>query len=174
MYTNSYIKKQFNVYRTAGKKHNTNMYNFYGTELIPFISESEGADNENAFAKIDEMKQNGFIAVVSEYDHYERTMDELMDVNPEMIYSMWSGYINPDCPAYNERLAKFCEKYHAFEKHTSGHAYKGLIEEVIKTVNPTQCIWPIHTENAEGFKKLEIGEELRRKVKEDGTKERIY
>lgn len=164
MYANRYILKQFRVYRASGRKHGTNMYDFYDTKQIPFISDKEG-DNTEAYKTLEEMRKNGFIAIVSEYDHYERIMDELADINPELIYSMWKGYINPERDSYNEALATFCDKYHAIYKHTSGHAYPELIAEVINTVNPTQMIWPIHTENAKGFMKLDISDELKGKVK---------
>ena len=165
MYVNSYILNQFRVYRASGRKHKTRMYDFYEAKLLPFLSDMPGADNEKAYETIKEMKENGFVAIVSEYEHYERLMDEFSDVNPELIYSMWDGYINPDKDAYNPELARFCKKYNAFSKHTSGHAYPELIEQVITAVNPTQMIIPIHTENAEGFKKLNITEELLKKIK---------
>ena len=95
-------------------------------------------------------------------------MNALSDVNPKMIYSMWDGYLNPKKPAYNEKLAIFCQKYNAIIKHTSGHAYPELIEQVINKVNPTQRIWPIHTENVKGFLDLNILDELKGKVRVDG------
>ncbi len=48
---------------------------------------------------------------------------------------------------------------------TSGHAYPEFLAQVITAVNPTQMIWPIHTENAEGFRELDISDELKGKVK---------
>ena len=167
MYANSYILKQFRVYRAAGRKRGTGMYDFYEAKQIPFISDRSDADNTEAYQTLDEMRKSGFVAIVSEYEQYERVMDELADVNPEMIYSMWSGYIDPNRDAYNEKLAKFCKKYHAFQKHTSGHAYPEFIAQVITAVNPTQMIWPIHTENAEGFMELNIPNELKGRVKRD-------
>lgn len=163
-YVNSYIRKQFRVYRAAGRKHGTRMYDFYDTELFPFLDSTEGADNSKSLATIEEMKQNGFIAVVSEMDYYERTMDAFSDIPTELIYSMWEGYRDSNSPAYSKELADFCDKYHAISKHTSGHAYKELIEQVIELVSPTQRIWPIHTENVEGFRKLNIREELKAKI----------
>lgn len=165
MYANSYILKQFRVYRTAGRKHGTRMYDFWDAKQIPFISDREDADNTETYRILDDMRKNGFVAIVGEYDHYERVMDELADVNPEMIYSMWNGYLDPERDAYNEKLAKFCEKYHAFQKHTSGHAYPEFIALVITAVDPQQMIWPIHTENAEGFMKLDISDELKGRVR---------
>ena len=158
MYANGYILDQFKVYREAGRKRGTHMYDFYGAKKIPFISDKPDADNAKAYKMLDEMRENGFIAIVSEYPHYERLMDELADVHPEMIYSMWGGYIDPKRDAYNKDLARFCEKYHAFQKHTSGHASPQMLADVIKAVAPTDEIYPIHTEHPEMFKELDIGE----------------
>ncbi len=164
MYANGYIRKQFGVYREAGKKHGTTMYDFPRVKPIRFISDKPGYDNQMAYENLDEMRKNGFVLIVGEYDHYERLMDELMDCNPDMIYSMWGGYINPNLEAYNESLARFCRKYNAFSQHTSGHAFPELIEQVIREVNPTQMIWPIHTENVEAFRELDIPDELKGKI----------
>ena len=165
MYVNRYILKQFRVYRAAGRKHGTRMYDFWGAKQMPFISDKEDADNTETYQTLDDMRKNGFVAIVSEYDHYERVMDELADMNPEMIYSMWKGYLDPKEDSYNKELDGFCKKYHAFQKHTSGHAYPEFLAQVITAVNPTQMIWPIHTENAEGFMDLNISDELKGKVK---------
>ena len=165
MYANRYIRNQFRVYRAAGRKHGTHMYDFGITKQLPFLSDKEGADNTRALAKIEEMKKNGFIAIVSEYEYYEKMMDMFEDIHPQLIYSMWEGYLDPDKDAYNPELLRFYEKYHGISKHTSGHAHKHLIEQVITAVNPTQCIWPIHTEAVENFKKLNISEKLKNKLK---------
>ena len=158
MYVNSYILKQFQVYRDSGRDHGTHIYDFEGARQIPFLPNWDGADDTIARQKLDEMRRNGFVAVVSEKDYYERIMDELSDTKPKFIYSMWDGYRDPTKAAYDKKLDEFCKKYNAFPKHTSGHAYPELIEAVIKEVAPTQRIWPIHTENADEFKKLDIGE----------------
>ncbi|ORU00167.1 beta-lactamase domain protein [Anaerovibrio sp. JC8] len=167
MYANKYILQQFKVYRQAGKRWHTSMYNFYNVQPLPFISDKEGADNTQALNIIREMRKKGFVAVVREAEHYERVMDELSDTKPELIYSMWDGYLNPENQAYDEKLAAFCKKYNAFSKHTSGHAFTELIEQVINKVNPTHKIWPIHTENVAGFRALNISEELKSKLQED-------
>ena len=169
VYTNRYILKQFAVYREHGRKYGTSIYSFPGAKPIRFISDKEGTDNSSTYEMLREMREKGFLLIVSEYDHYEKLMDELSDCNPEMIYSMWRGYIDPKKEAYNEQLARFCKKYHAFIKHTSGHAYPKLIEEVIKTVNPTEMIWPIHTENANAFTELNLPEELKGRIKQNGN-----
>ena len=141
---------------------------FYGAKQLPFLPDFDGEEDLEAQKILDEMRKKGFVAIVGEYDYYERIMNALSDVNPKMIYSMWDGYLNPKKPAYNEKLAIFCQKYNAIIKHTSGHAYPELIEQVINKVNPTQRIWPIHTENVKGFLDLNISDELKGKVRIDG------
>jgi ribonuclease J len=139
------------------------MYDFYGTELFPF---EEGPDAAETLRKLDKMRKEGFIAIVSETEHYQKIMDALQDVKPVLVYSMWEGYIDPkkeNC--YNKNLADFCKKYNAIPKHTSGHAYPSFIAQVITAVNPTQCIWPIHTEFRDSFFDLDISDELKAKIK---------
>jgi len=167
VYANKYQRAQFRVFRKAGQKYGTHMYDFYGVKQFPFLSEKPDADNSKSLDEINRMRENGFVAIVGQYAHYESVMDELADVNPELIYSMWDGYLDPKREAYSESLARMCGKYHALHKHTGGHAYPQLLAQVISAVNPTQTIWPIHTECADGFMALPISDELKGKVKMD-------
>ena len=166
VYANRYVLDQFEVYRSAGRKYGTHLYDFTGVKRIRFFSDREDEDNTGTYEMLDEMRKNGFVMIVSEYPHYEQLMDALADCEPEMIYSMWGGYIDPDRgAAYNEPLARFCEKYHAFIKHAGGHASRELITKVINEVYPTREIRPIHTENAAGFPELDIPEELKERIR---------
>ena len=81
-----------------------------------------------------------------------------------LIYSMWDGYLNPKKSAYNQKLADFCCKYHAVQKHTSGHATADVIARVITAVDPKQEIIPIHTENPEALRRLNISDELKQRI----------
>ena len=52
--------------------------------------------------------------------------------------------------------------------HTSGHAVKKDLEEMISIVNPGQAIVPIHTEFKESYESLDgVGDRV--KVLEDGN-----
>ena len=95
MYVNSYILNPFRVYRAAGRKHGTKMYDFYGAKQLPFLPDFDGEEDLEAQKILDEMRKKGFVAIVGEYDPYERIMNALSAVNPKMIYSMWDGYLNP-------------------------------------------------------------------------------
>ena len=72
--------------------------------------------------------------------------------NGLLIYSFWSGYKN------NESMKEFLSECEAMGLkveilHTSGHADENAIRKLIETVNPDVII-PVHTENAERFKKI--------------------
>ena len=72
--------------------------------------------------------------------------------------------MNPAQKAYGKELHEFVRRYHAVPMHTSGHAPAGVIEEVINRVSPREAIIPIHTENREGFWRLNIREELKGRI----------
>ena len=79
---------------------------------------------------------------------------------------MWEGYLNPEHKAYNAKYKAFLDSCdHVRHMHTSGHATAKLIAAVINAVNPTESIYPIHTENAKELEHLNIKEELRRKIR---------
>lgn len=83
---------------------------------------------------------------------YLRSLSELMSFEDGLlVYSFWSGYKE------NESMKVFlsaCKDMgiDIVTLHTSGHADADTIDKLIDTVNPDEII-PVHTENAEWFKK---------------------
>lgn len=69
-----------------------------------------------------------------------------------LVYSFWSGYKETDDM---KNFLQECEKLglEIVTLHTSGHADKEAIKQLIKTVNPKKII-PVHTENAKEFKTM--------------------
>ena len=73
-----------------------------------------------------------------------------------MIYSIWKGYGKT---AKTKDFIKHCVTLGMSELsedsylHTSGHAYRDALVDTISRLNPGTLI-PIHTENADAFKKL--------------------
>lgn len=105
------------------------------------------------------MKQHGFVMLVGTGEAYTRRMDCFRQEDPLLIYSMWNGYLHEDNEAYNPKLRKLYDKWpRHLDLHTSGHACKEDIEEMIRLVRPTEAIIPIHTEKKEMFRRLDIGE----------------
>lgn len=120
------------------------------------------------------MREHGFLCVIRAEDKYHKWIERFKDKNPIVIYSMWDGYINEKKgkEAYNKEWADFFELYKKSEQyrdlHTSGHATAKMIADVIKAVDPQEAIIPMHTENAEGFKELEIDERYKKMIRVRG------
>ena len=82
---------------------------------------------------------------------------------------MWDGYLDPRHKAYKADWDSFLKRQEAKgvevkHLHTSGHADAAMIAKVIKAVNPIEAIYPIHTENADGFYALAISDTLKNKI----------
>ena len=112
------------------------------------------------------MRDEGFCIVIKAEEPYKKWIDRYKDLNPVVVYSMWEGYLNPGHKVYNEKYKAFLDSCgHVQYMHTSGHATAGLLAEVINAVEPTESIYPIHTENAKELERLHIKEELRGKIR---------
>ena len=152
LYCNSYVLKQLEMFSEAGRKY-TDFYNF--NKVWPILFTKDESSNSERYAhsysaQRKHMREEGFVILVSEYDNYDRLIEEFRDLPTLFLYSLWKGYINKDIGkgAYNPKLAKFCEKHKAIEMHTSGHAYPEFIEQVISVVEPREVI-TIHTEKCD-------------------------
>jgi len=113
------------------------------------------------------MREKGFVIVIKAEEEYKKWVDRFEDLKPKIIYSMWEGYLDPKLKAYNEKLDKFLKYFspdQVYKLHTSGHATKKCIEDVIRAINPRKAIIPIHTENGKAFAGLNIPEELKQRI----------
>ena len=149
-YGSQYIMSQLHVYREAGKKYRTNMYDFKNTWPIMPNPNKEGLSKAQVHSSTGQrkhMREEGFVLLVSENEAYEEIMAEFEDLNPVLIYSMWRGYIDKEIggQAYNPKLAAFCNKYNAKIMHTGGHASPEFIGKVIEAAQAKKVI-TIHTE----------------------------
>ena len=160
MYGNSYVYAQLKTFReTAGKM--TPCYDFKYAYEVRFDFKLQGL----SMTQEQYMRKRGFVAVIKATPAYEKWIDRFADLNPIVVYSMWEGYLQPWRKAYDRELHDFTKKYHAISMHTSGHAPAEVIAETINRVSPREAIIPIHTENAAGFGKLKIREELKERIR---------
>lgn len=164
LYVNQYQLEQIEIYRETGKRHGTDMYGF--ENVYPLFPAPEDCRSEKQMAFSEKqrkiMRQKGFV-IVSD-GAWEKYYSEFSDMPCKAIYSMWNGYIEQTNKAFNKNLYDFSSKTNAVSMHTSGHAYPGFICEVIKAVNPSEVIIPIHTEAAEELFNLDIGCELKSRI----------
>ena len=82
-----------------------------------------------------------------------------------LIFSMWGGYIDPNSKHAKKSYLDFVAKFPVVERlHTSGHASADCLAEVCNLVNPTAAIIPIHSEQSEQYRKLQITDVLKGKI----------
>lgn len=180
MYANPYVCEQLSHFREAEAKYwksvnanqekaggNHRIYDFkYVYPYAPAkIIHTYGSSKEDVKQE-DIMREEGFCIVIKADEPYKKWIDRFKDLNPIVVYSMWEGYLNPEHKAYNEKYKAFLDSCnHVQYMHTSGHATAKLIAEVINAVEPTESIYPIHTENAKELEHINIKEELRNKIR---------
>ena len=127
-------------------------------QTMSFFTEQEGEISHGLFAFrpklynqrfLNGIKRNGMVMIAgaSQKDRLQEFLKELPQEEMLLIYSSWDGYYrNPEQvkanPFYKEIREMF---YNVVDLHTSGHADRGTMENVIKMVNPKEVIC-IHKE----------------------------
>ena len=165
-YVNSYAAKQLELYRnTLGQTNDKFKFDENIESFDKLTSELK--------PKISQMKEDGFVMLITNPTNYLRFIGDVKDENTLLIYSQWSEYLGNEVKENKEKDEPYVNREHLelfklFENrcilHTAGHAYKDDIEKMIRTVNPKEAIIPIHTERKEDFKKLEIDKDLQDRV----------
>ncbi|WP_029232591.1 MBL fold metallo-hydrolase [Butyrivibrio sp. VCB2006] len=177
LYTyNNYFKTQLDTFtKTAGKY--TDLYKFENVYELELERELKRPEWTKKKTQKELMEYTGFLAVIKPAEWCEKFVDPFIEdyknghINemPVIIYSMWDGYIDKTKGARKDEWIKFIERQEAKgveikHLHTSGHASVQMLTDVIKAVNPTRAVIPMHTEDAEGFKYLDMDEGLKDKV----------
>ncbi len=175
LYTYSpYYKTQLKTFtQTAGRF--SDVYKFdhvYVLELDKVLSSPRWRMTQQEL-----MRKTGFLATIKPEERFEKYIDAFLQdyhegiikEKPVIIYSMWDGYVDKNNKAKNQEWVDFLERQEAKgvevkQLHTSGHATIEMIEAVITAVDPKEAILPIHTENAEKFKTLNICDELKNRI----------
>lgn len=163
MYINHYVKQQMDLFASAEPDITWQFRKAY-----PF--EKQGKYNKAlGMSQMQYMEENGFLILIGKSNAYKKYIEPFKDKNPLLIYSMWNGYVDDEtADTYDEKWGAL---YHGFERkvklHTSGHAVKKDLEEMIAIVNSQQAIIPIHTEFKASYSKLKgVGDKV--KCLEDG------
>ena len=91
-----------------------------------------------------------FLSGTQAAEKLQRLVVKYSNLQPLVIYSQWSGYIkDKKAEYYNAELAEACAACNTVQLHTSGHASKEVVEEIIRLVNPREYVAIIHSEQAE-------------------------
>jgi ribonuclease J len=98
-------------------------------------------------------------------DYYQSLVTQLDPNETILIYSMWKEYINTNCKHAVQRYIDFVSMFPNIEKlHTSGHATTECLADVCNLVNPTLGIIPIHSEQSDNYRQLNINSTLKEKI----------
>ena len=158
---NYYFYKQLQTFsNTAGKK--SPWYQFEDVYTVDFKKQLSHKLWDKDKSQEEFMREYGFLCVIKPDEKYHEWMERFQDQNPLLIYSMWDGYIDKKKgkEAYHEAWAQFFAPYKSSgqyrDMHTSGHATAQMIADIIHAADPQEAIIPMHTENVEGFRELDI------------------
>lgn len=159
---NSYVKEQLKLFtETLGEDD----WRFRFHRSYP-IRDSLNQVLSNGKTQKQQMIDEGFVMLVGTSEYYHDLMEEFREHNPVLIYSMWDGYLREGQDYTNQELIDLVNKWKPNVEylHTSGHASKKTIAEMINIINPREAIVPIHTENVNGFFELPIHNQLKYKI----------
>ena len=84
-------------------------------------------------------------------DRFDNLIERLHGKKHKYL-SMWKGYVDANCEAYNPRLAQSLGKDYEY-LHTSGHCDMKSLRDLFHMLRPRSII-PIHTDNPEEFANL--------------------
>ena len=104
--------------------------------------------DKNNIITFDEIAKNPDNYFIKTSPKYIEKIEQIVDKKPNIIYSMWRGYIEKD-----KILQEIQKEYNWFYVHTSGHITKKDLKRFIDSLNPKKII-PVHTNAKEEFKKL--------------------
>jgi len=100
-----------------------------------------------------EISKTSFLMCIRQsMKNYLSKLSELVNFeNGVLFYGMWKGYMEqPELHEFLDFMHSKGVKVHVL--HTSGHADANTIEKIIEKTRPNMII-PVHTENAEWFRK---------------------
>ena len=113
---------------------------------------------------LETMKKRGFVMVagVSQFDRVEALHNQLPEEETLFIYSTWDGYYKERAQVeQNPTYKLFRESFHnVVDIHTSGHASRQTIKDVIETIKPKQAIICIHKDKGQTLESLGLSEDL--------------
>ena len=127
--------------------------------LLDVIAEKSGSkwyqfDKALIYGENLKLRERGFVMPV----RVNHSFLKIISKYPEavLIYSMWEGYLDGRSPELSQLVLPFEETGNIRYLHSSGHATSTDTQIICNAVMPKKGIIPIHTENGESFKELEL------------------
>ena len=131
----------------------------YQKSLLDVIAAKSGSkwyqfDKALVYGENLKLRELGFVMPV----RANRSFLKIIAMYPEaiLIYSMWEGYLDGRSPELSRFVLPFEETGKIRHLHSSGHATLRDTQIICNAVMPKKGIIPIHTENGEAFRELEL------------------
>ena len=114
---------------------------------------------------IEPILKRGFVmcAGVSQLDRVDKLRRQLPEEETLLIYSTWDGYYKDTAQIeQNPGYKMFRESFHnVVDIHTSGHASRQTIKEVIETVHPKEAVIGIHKDATHTLESLNLSKDFK-------------
>ena len=157
---NGYMLAQFKSYYKYKQELCNRLYHkqsekpWQPHKMYNLLLDKDYLHDKNSYQRQDRcLRENGAVIFVSGLNAaatVKKLWEKYKELQPLLIYSQWQGYIKDEnAEYYKEDLARLCAQYHTLQLHTSGHASKKVIEEIIRLVDAQDYTAVIHSEKAE-------------------------
>lgn len=97
------------------------------------------------------LERKGYVLIARANERFDNLIERLPGEKHKYL-SMWKGYVDESCEAYNPTLAKSLGKDYEY-LHTSGHCDMKSLRALFRLLQP-KVIIPIHTDNPKAFADL--------------------
>ena len=157
---NGYMLAQFKSYYKYKQELCNRLYHKQGEKpwkpykMYNLLLDKDYLHDQSSYQRQDRcLRENGVVIFVSGMNAVatvKKLWEKYKELQPLLIYSQWQGYIkDKEAEYYKEDLARLCAQYPAVQLHTSGHASKKVVEEIIRLVDAQDYTAVIHSERAE-------------------------
>lgn len=151
-YVDGYQLRMMNIVtnrdRLWGKSRNYK----YDKENKPEKIHREGDEFKFDQEFADSLNDEGYVLIARANPRFDNLIAKMPGVHKTRYLSMWRGYVDPKCAAYNPSLANSLTDDYCY-MHTSGHCDMESLRDLVEMVNP-RAIIPIHTEDPKAFADL--------------------
>ena len=121
---------------------------YHYKEYEPQVLFRKGDDVVFTDKFLETIKKRGYVLIARANSWFDKLIAKLPGEKRKYL-SMWDGYVDEKCEAYNEALAKSLGSDYE-HLHTSGHCDMKSMREMFRLLQPKAVI-PIHTDDPDKF-----------------------
>lgn len=156
--SNKFMRKTMTIFTRREASNSKGLFDFH-PKFVRHASLPSAAMRKKGFV---------FVASAAQLANVQYLCEGLDPFEVVLVYAAWEGYYkDPEQVKANPSYKYFHDAFdNVVDIHTSGHASRETLAQVISAINPKEAIIGIHKEPGTSLKTLDIPEELKAKVKE--------